>query len=126
MQKRSCTAYGEIISFQVTSGYQAVYYEKKDGFLEFWSEPLDGIALCRSYTQHYLVDESGKRTFTQQSDFYNEIVGILLLEGEGYFDIVETTSNYAGMCRVGSDITVCTGGMSSELWDLPRRLSDDE
>jgi hypothetical protein len=99
----------EILQFQLTNDFVAVYADKaEDGFVDLDAIPVQAIGLAKLTTK-YLERTSEKAKWEEWSEpeFRNEMVGLEL--DEGSWHVSNESENFAGICKSGSDITKAIG-----------------
>jgi hypothetical protein len=115
MPWKEATEY-KVLSFQLTRDFVAVFAEEApDGLVDLEAQSIDAVGVARVTRRMFLVDESGAEVIghEREPDVITDVVGLWL--ADGYFQIVNESSNFAGLARVGDDISQATGCLEGSL-----------
>ncbi len=99
----------EILSFELTDKFVAVFADKADdGLTDLFEEPIQAIGLAKVTTKFAEgVRGKGVSRYVDEPDVINELIGMQL--EYGYWHIVNDVSNFSGVMKVGGDIAAATG-----------------
>lgn len=98
--------YYELKQICLTQEFQGVWFS--DEKQELFADVLDAIGLAEESTRVFSRDGNVVENYPPTM----EVVGLVVLDG--LWDIVNEAANYAGMCRVGEDISEATGHLDWE------------
>lgn len=112
-----------ILQIMPGDGYLVVYAMEKDGKTYLESRPCEMLAVVDVTTVDYRRHKSAKLSDYEEIE-KNESsdVAALCLSG-GWWEVCNQDSNYAGMCRVGEDISEVTGYLTR---DYLKKLEDSK
>lgn len=111
----------EILSFELTAQFVAVFAEKgDDGITDLFSEPIQAIGLAKVTTQHVEgIRGKGVMRDIDEPDIRNELIALQLRDG--YWQIANDASNFSGVAKVGDDISTATGYLNRMEYRTLRR-----
>ena len=109
----------EILQIVPTNEYRAVYCIEEDGKASLQAWAIDALAVAKATTR-FMRRPSDAKSFVagrdcQDPDTRNEVVGVNL--ADGFWEVCNQVANFAGLCRVGQDISQCTGELRPEYLD---------
>jgi hypothetical protein len=112
----------ELLQVVLTREFEAVYAGEKDGDglhpLTSWR--VDAIGVAR-VTTRYVVGEIGKRIHrVVRKTVVNEIVGLEF--EDGYWQVCNEASNFAGLMKSGGDIREATGCLNVADYPLQKQF----
>jgi hypothetical protein len=114
----------EVRQIVLTDKYQAVYAEREDneGSYHLKAYTIHALGVALVTTKHFKrpKDATGRPTLEDEHSDW-EIVGLELLEG--YFDVVNECSNFAGLLAEGQDIHSAIGELD---YDLCKQLAGSD
>jgi len=105
----------KLLSFQLTNDYVGVFAEEVSrGVFELVPRSIQAIGLAESTTTYFerlKKDHRNKREY-RKPDVWVQVVTLWLFDGE--WEICESFDNFAGVCKIGDDITKATGHLQYE------------
>lgn len=108
-----------LLSVTPTQDFLAVLYDVDENRLYSWTADAIGVAKVKTVTCQCPVDSLGNRDFDRteevEVDFHREAVTLSLCDNELHVD--REFDNYAGMCRVGDDISKVTAHLDMKYGD---------
>jgi hypothetical protein len=102
----------QVRQIALTDDYLAVYAddEAEDGSVSLYATPVEALGVADEITRTF--DRDG-RLIGAPVVIPGVIVGLEL--ADGYFEVSNECSNFAGLCRKGKDIYQATGCLRGEL-----------
>jgi hypothetical protein len=108
-----------LLTVTPTRDFLVVLYDEDENHLYSWTADAIGVAKVKTVTCMCPVDAAGVRDFDRMEEvevnFHREVVTLSLCDNELHID--REFSNYAGMCRVGDDISLVTAHLTMDVID---------